>query len=163
MAALGATGIVTQAMSGLLLIDARALRQGGFVQVGAVEGAVTEVGLLATKVLTLRNEENTAPNAVLITSLTHNFAKLAKTQGTLVSAQITIACDAPWRQGHELLIEVAHATQHLRTEPPPRVFQRALPVSYVEYEPTVSMDRAIKRVASALPATSPKTPSTALR
>jgi len=148
MVTLGATGIVTQAMSGLLLIYARALRRGDFVQVGAVEGVVTEVGPLANKVLNLRNEEITVPNAVLIASPIHNFSKLADTQGTLVSTPVTIGYDAPWRQVHELLIEAARATPHFRTEPAPRVFQRALSDFYVEYELIVSMDRPIERVAA---------------
>jgi small-conductance mechanosensitive channel len=148
MVTLGATGIVTQAMSGLLLIYARALRRGDFVQVGAVEGVVTEVGPLATKVLNLRNEEITVPNAVLIASPIHNFSKLADTQGTLVSTPVTIGYDAPWRQVHELLIEAARATPHFRTEPAPRVFQRALSDFYVEYELILSMDRPIGRVTA---------------
>lgn len=148
MVTLGATGIVTQAMSGLLLIYARALRRGDFVSVGQVEGVVTEVGPLATKVLNLRNEEITVPNAVLIASPIHNFSKLADSHGTLVSTQVTIGYDAPWRQVHELLTEAARATPHFRQEPPPRVFQRALSDFYVEYELIVSMDRPIERVAA---------------
>lgn len=148
MVTLGATGIVTQAMSGLLLIYARALRRGDFVSVGQVEGVVTEVGPLATKVLNLRNEEITVPNAVLIASPIHNFSKLADTQGTLVSTQVTIGYDAPWRQVHDLLIGAARATPHFRQEPGPRVFQRALSDFYVEYELIVSMDRPIERVAA---------------
>jgi len=147
MVTLGATGIVTQAMSGLLVIYARALRKGDYVQVGAVEGVVTEVAPLATKLLNLRNEEITIPNAVLIASPIHNYSKLAASQGTLLSTQLTIGYDAPWRQVHQLLIEAALATPGLRAEPVPRVYQRALSDFYVEYELIVSMDRPIERVA----------------
>lgn len=146
MVTLGASGIVTQAMSGLLLVYARALRIGDFVSVGSVEGVVTEIAPLATKVLNLRNEEITIPNAVLIASPIHNFSKLAGTQGTLVSTQVTIGYDAPWRQVHELLIEAARATPFFRAEPAPRVFQRSLSDFYVEYELIVAMDRPIERV-----------------
>ncbi|MBW8469962.1 MAG: mechanosensitive ion channel family protein [Thiobacillus sp.] len=148
MITLGASGIVTQAMSGLLLIYARALRKGDYVQVGTVEGVVTEVAPLATKVLNLRNEEITIPNAVLIASPIHNFSRLSESKGTLVSTQVTIGYDAPWRQVHQLLTEAALATPHFRTEPAPRVFQRALSDFYVEYEVIVSMDRPIERITA---------------
>ncbi|MEH0164519.1 mechanosensitive ion channel family protein [Paucibacter sp. JuS9] len=147
MVTLGATGIVTQAMSGLLVIYARALRKGDYVAVGSVEGVVIEVAPLATKLLNLRNEEITIPNAVLIASPIHNYSKLAESQGTLLSTQVTIGYDAPWRQVHQLLESAARATEGLRAEPAPRVFQRALSDFYVEYELIVSIDRPIERVA----------------
>lgn len=146
MLTMGATGIVTQAMSGLLVIYARALRKGDYVQVGGVEGVVTEVAPLATKVMNLRNEEITIPNAVLIAQPIHNFSKLATTHGTLLSTRVTIGYDAPWRQVHALLEAAARATDGVRTDPAPRVFQRALSDFYVEYELLFSIDRPIERV-----------------
>ena len=53
-------------MIGDLRKASRALRKGDFVSVNAVEGVVAEVGTLATKVVTMRNEEITIPNSVLI-------------------------------------------------------------------------------------------------
>lgn len=146
MITLGATGIVTQATSGILLIYARALRKGDYVQVGDVEGVVSDVAPLATKVLNLRNEEITIPNAVLISSPIHNYSRLAESQGTLVSTHVTIGYDAPWRTVHALLEQAAAATAGLRHQPPPRVFQRALSDFYVDYELLVSLDRPIDRL-----------------
>ena len=63
---LGSTSLVTQMMSGLVVIYSRALRKGDFVAVNGIEGVVTEIGTLATKIVTMRSEEITIPNAVLI-------------------------------------------------------------------------------------------------
>ena len=72
MVTLGSSGVVTQLMSGLVLVYSRALRLGDHVVVGkdsdAVEGVVQEVGTLATKLKTMRNEEITIPNAVLVSN-----------------------------------------------------------------------------------------------
>ncbi|MBP8310295.1 MAG: mechanosensitive ion channel, partial [Burkholderiaceae bacterium] len=146
MLTLGSTGLVTQAMSGLVVVYARALRKGDFVQINGVEGVVTEVASLATKIVNVRNEEITIPNSVLISSPIHNYSKLAGQQGTLVTTKVTIGYDSPWRQVHALLIEAARRTKGVRGEPAPFVYQRALSDFYVEYELYVSIDRAMERV-----------------
>ena len=49
---LGSSGIVNQVMSGFTLTYSRALRVGDFVAVGDIEGTVTQVGTLSTKIKT---------------------------------------------------------------------------------------------------------------
>jgi small-conductance mechanosensitive channel len=146
MVTLGSAGIVTQAMGGLVVVYSRALRKGDFVEVNGVQGVVTEVAALATKIVNVRNEEVTIPNAVLIGSPIRNFSKLGGTQGTLLTTKVTIGYDAPWRQIHALLTEAARRTRGVRDTPAPYVYQRALSDFYVEYELFVSIDRAIERV-----------------
>ena len=148
MLSLGSTGLVTQMMSGLVIIYSRALHKGDFVSVNGIDGMVSEVGTLATKVVTMRNEEITIPNSVLIGNPIHNFSKLAGTQGTMVSTKVTIGYDAPWRQVHAMLEMAAERTPGLRREPKPYVYQRALQDFYVEYELFAHVDRPLERVAT---------------
>ena len=49
----GSSGIVNQIMSGFTITYSRALRLGDFVRIGDVEGTVTHLGVLSTKVRTL--------------------------------------------------------------------------------------------------------------
>lgn len=144
---LGSTGLVTQLMSGLVVVYSRSLRRGDYIAINGLEGVVTEVGALAVKVATMRNEEITVPNAVITASPIHNYSKLAGRQGTLVSTRITIGYDAPWRQVHAMLVAAAAATEGVRADPPPRVHQRALGDFYVEYELFVHIDQPLQRVA----------------
>ncbi len=146
MFTLGSTGLVTQAMSGMVIIYSRALRKGDFVELNDVQGVVTEVATLATKIVNVRNEEITIPNSVLISSPIRNYSKLAGTQGTLLTAKVTIGYDAPWRQVHALLIGAARKTPAVRSTPVPFVYQRALSDFYVEYELFVSIDRPLERI-----------------
>jgi small-conductance mechanosensitive channel len=146
MVTLGSTGLVNQAMSGLVIVYARALRKGDFVDLNDVQGVVTEVGVLSTKIVNVRNEEVTVPNSVLISSPIRNYSKLAGTQGTLLTAKVTIGYDAPWRQVHALLIAAAGKTPGVRSAPAPYVYQRALSDFYVEYELFVSIDRPLERI-----------------
>jgi small-conductance mechanosensitive channel len=109
---------------------------------------VTEIGSLATRIVTMRGEEITIPNAVLIGNPIRNFSKLAGDQGSLVSTKVTIGYDAPWRQVHALLLLAAGRTPGLRSEPAPYVYQRALSDFYVEYELFARIDRPLERVAT---------------
>ena len=147
MLTLGSTGLVTQAMSGLVVIYSRSLHKGDFVDVNGVQGVVIEVATLATKIVNLRNEEITVPNSVLISHPIHNYSKLAGAHGTLLTTQVTIGYDAPWRQVHELLIGAARKTTGVRIAPAPLVYQRALSDFYVEYELSVSIDLPLERIA----------------
>ncbi len=146
MLTLGSTGLVTQAMSGLVIVYSRALRKGDFVELNDVQGVVTEVASLATKIVNVRNEEITIPNSVLISSPIRNYSKLSDAKGTLLSTKVTIGYDAPWRQVHALLIEAARKTPAVRGTPAPFVYQRALADFYVEYELFVSIDRPLERI-----------------
>jgi small-conductance mechanosensitive channel len=146
MLTLGSAGIVTQLMSGLVLIYARALKVGDFVSVGEVMGVVKETGALSTKIINMRNEEVTIPNAVLVNNPIKNFTGAAGERGALVSTTVTIGYDTPWRQVHAMLINAAEHTSGLRNAPKPFVIQKALQDFYVEYELYAYVDRPLERI-----------------
>jgi len=146
MLTLGSAGIVNQLMSGLVLVYSRALSVGDFVDLGETVGVVSEVGALSTKIINMRNEEVTIPNAVLVCSPIKNYSRLAGARGTLVSTKVTIGYDTPWRQVHAMLIAAAEQTPGLRTTPKPFVYQRNLADWYIEYELFAHMDKPLERV-----------------
>lgn len=149
---LGSTGIVAQAMSGLVVIYSRALYRGDCVRIGDTEGVVTDVHLLSTRILTIQGEEVTIPNTVVVNGPVKNFGRARAGQGALVSAKLSIGYDAPWRQVHALLLGAAKETSGLRAEPGPYVLQRALDDFYVQYELIAAVENPVDRplVASAL-------------
>lgn len=134
MLSLGSSGIVNQAMSGLVLMYSRALRAGEFVRIGGVEGTVTSLGILSTKIRTLKGEEETIPNGVVVATSTTNYSRLAGEHALLLYTSVTIGYDTPWRQVHALLTLAAGRTAGLLPEPRPFVLQRALSDFYVEYQ-----------------------------
>ncbi len=146
MVTLGSSGLMTQLMSGMVVVYTRSLRKGDFVAINGVEGVVNEIGALAVKVITIRNEEITLPHAVIASSAIHNYSKLADKQGTLISTKITIGYDAPWRQVQAMLVNAASRTAGVRKQPEPFVYQRALSDFYVEYELFAHIDEPLRRV-----------------
>jgi small-conductance mechanosensitive channel len=133
MLSIGASGVVNQAVSGLMLMYTKALRPGEFVQVGETEGTVTSVGFLTTRIETLRNVEVTLPNAYLVGNVTRNLSRLAANGGMRLTTAVTIGYDTPWRQVHAMLQMAAKRTSRIAGDPPPRVLQTALQDFYVEY------------------------------
>ena len=131
---LGSSGLMSQAMSGLVIMYSRALKPGDYVRIGDVEGTVSALGMLSTKVQSTKNEEITLPNAVIVATTTKNYSRLAATHGLSLSTTVTIGYDTPWRQVHAMLVMAAKRTAGLRHDPPPRVLQTALSDWYIEYE-----------------------------
>ncbi len=131
---LGSTGVIGQAMSGLVVMYTRALRPGDYVAIADTEGLVTSVGLLSTKIQTPKLVEVTIPSAVLLSQNVRNLSRLRGESGVILHTTVTIGYDAPWRQVYALLQQAAQRTPGLAAAPAPFVRQRALSDFYVEYE-----------------------------
>jgi small-conductance mechanosensitive channel len=146
MLSIGSSGIVNQAVSGLMLMYTRALRPGEFVKIGETEGTVKSVGFVNTRIETLRHEEVSIPNAVVAATVTHNYSRLAGDGGVAVPTKVTIGYDTPWRQVQSMLLLAAERTQTIAREVPPRVLQTALLDFYVEYTLLVRIADPAKRL-----------------
>lgn len=141
MVSLGATGLVNQIVSGMVIVYTRAFRPGEFVRIDDTEGTVEEVGVLSTKISTLRHEHVTIPNAVLIGTKVNNYSRNAGEQGNVIATSVTIGYDAPWRQIHALLKLAASRCADIRQDPKPRVRQESLSDFYVEYTLLANIDQ----------------------
>ena len=142
---LGSSGVVSQAMSGLVLMYSRALKPGDYVRIGDTEGTVAELGMLSTKIRTNKDEEVTLPNGVVVGTTTKNFSRLASEQGVVLYTSITIGYDVPWRQVHAMLQAAARRTEGIGADPPPFVLQTALSDWYVEYQLNVRLNEPQRR------------------
>ncbi|MDM0021684.1 mechanosensitive ion channel family protein [Variovorax saccharolyticus] len=138
---LGSSGLVSQIMSGFVLIYSRALRPGDYVQIGESEGYVVELGTLSTKLRNRLDQEVTLPNSVVVGTRILNSSDTTKTSGggIAVSTSVTIGYDSPWRQVQAMLVMAAGRTPDLLAEPRPTVRQVRLQDFYVEYELNVFM------------------------
>jgi small-conductance mechanosensitive channel len=114
-----------------MLTYSRALRLGDFVKIGEVEGTIIHIGVLSTKLKTLRSEEVTIPNAVVVSQTATDYSRFAESVRTTTS--VTIGYDSPWRQVHAMLLLAAERTSGIRRDPKPRVIQSALEDAAVRY------------------------------
>ena len=140
---LGSTSAVANFVAGVILIYTRGFRVGDWVTIGENTGEVVQTSMLATHLRTIRNEEITIPNSVVLGSFVTNFSLQAKEQGVVLHTSVTIGYDAPWRTIHKLLIDAALKTKYILHEPAPFVLQADLQDSYVKYEINAYTDRPL--------------------
>ena len=134
----GSAGVVNQAMNGLAIMYARSFKSGDYVRIGEVEGTVSELSMLSTKLHTIRHEEIIIPNSVVITQTTYNYTRLLDEHGVGISTSLKFNHDVPWRQVHALLVMAAKNTNGLAKDPAPYVIQTDLG-STCEYTLVVHM------------------------
>jgi small-conductance mechanosensitive channel len=142
---LGSSGLVNQVMSSFMITYSRALRLGDFVRIGDVEGTVTHVGVLSTKIKTLRGEEVTLPNAVVVATNTTNYSRFADSEGVFTPTSVTIGYETPWRQVQSLLLAAADRTPGIRKSPAPRVLESELQEFGVKYTLLVGVEQLPRR------------------
>lgn len=133
MISLGASSLIAQAASGLILTYSRIYRQGEFIHVNGHEGTITDLGMFTTRIRNGMGLEITLPNALVLGNVTKNYSRAVQGPGFVIDTKVTIGYDTPWRQVEAMLIEAARRTPSILTEPMPKVFQTALSDFYPEY------------------------------
>jgi len=131
---LGSTGIVANAVGGLMIIYMRPFIIGDFVKIGENIGTVISKGMLVTRLNTPKNEEISVPNKMVVENQIVNYSSDEKGKGVFLHTTVTIGYDVPWRKVHEIMIEAANRTNDILSDPKPFVLQTALDDFYVAYE-----------------------------
>ena len=131
---LGSTSVISNIIAGYTMTYRRAFKVGDRVRIGETVGQVTEVRLLVTNLLSLKNEKIVIPNSTILSSEVVNYSTLAKEQGLILHTSVGIGYEVPWRQVEAMLLEAAARTSGLLKEPSPFVLQQALTDFAVTYE-----------------------------
>lgn len=134
---LGSSSAIANMVAGAILTYMRAFTVGDRVKIADTMGDVIEKTLLVTRIRTVKNEDITIPNAMVMGSHIVNYSSSAR---LILHTTITIGYDAPWRQVHELLLAAALSTERIVPEPAPFVLQTALNDFYVSYELNATTD-----------------------
>jgi small-conductance mechanosensitive channel len=133
MISLGASNLVGQAASGLVLIYGRVFRKGEYIKIGNHEGTVMDMGMFTTRIRTGMGEDITLANNNVLNDTTKNYSSARKNAGFVLDTQVTIGYDTPWRQVHALLELAARRTPGILADPAPQVFQTSLSDWYPQY------------------------------
>jgi small-conductance mechanosensitive channel len=146
MVSVGASGVVGQAASGLIILYAHALRPGQYVRVGDSEGTVLEIGMFSTRLRTGLGEDVLVPNSFILANTLKNFSSRARgTTGFVLDTSVTIGYDAPWRQVEAMLLEAARRVPSIASSPAPYVIQTELADFYVAYRLVASSEETVPR------------------
>jgi len=86
------------------------------------------------RIKTLKNEEVSIPNAIVLGGNITNFSSYAREGNLLLHTKITIGYDVPWQTVSELLVSAALRSHGINKNKPPFVNVSSLMDHYVEYE-----------------------------
>lgn len=154
MVSIGASGVIGQIASGMMIVYTYALKKGEYVRIQDYEGTVTELDLFVTRLRTGMGEEIALPNAFVLANVTRNFSRASAGKAYVLDVTVTIGYDTPWRQVHALLLEAAGSIPEILSIPAAYVVQTALADFYVAYKLIVQVDAEVPstraRIASDL-------------
>ncbi|WP_245516253.1 DUF3772 domain-containing protein [Ancylobacter aquaticus] len=128
----GLQSIVSNFVSGLILLAERPIRVGDTIAVKGEEGYVRRISVRATEIETFDRAAVLIPNSDLITGMVKNFTH-ANTSGRVIVA-VNVAYDADADEVRDILIGCACDHPQVLRSPPPRVFLMAFGDSYLKFE-----------------------------
>lgn len=128
----GLQSIVSNFVSGLILLAERPIRVGDSIVVKGEEGYVRKISVRATEIETFERASVIVPNSELITGVVKNWTH-ANTTGRII-VKIGVSYDADAEKVREILAEAAADHPQVLQTPPPRVFLMAFGDSALEFE-----------------------------
>jgi small-conductance mechanosensitive channel len=131
---LGSSSAIANIIAGYMLTYRRALKVGERVKIGDAFGDVTAIGLQATHLRSVKNEEITIANSQILASEVINYSSLAKADGLILHTEVGIGYETPWRHVEAMLVGSADRTAGILKEPRPFVRLLKLDTFAVTYE-----------------------------
>src|SRR5574337_1222169 len=134
---LGSSTAVSNLIAGYLMTYRRVFKVGDRVKVGDVTGEVIAVRLQVTHLRTIKNEEVTIPNSLILNGNVTNFSAMAGTRGLILHTTVGIGYETPWRQVEAMLRLAAGRTPGVLEAPQPFILLTKLGDFAVDDEPKV--------------------------
>jgi small-conductance mechanosensitive channel len=133
---LGSSSATSNMVAGLVITYMRPFKVGDRVKIGEVIGDVVEKTMLVTRLRTIKNEDVTVPNSMVLSNTTTNYSSKTKENdpGLILHYTVTVGYSIPWQKVYTLLTEAASLTMHVEKEPAPFVLQTSLDEFYISYQ-----------------------------
>lgn len=128
----GLQSVVSNFVSGLILLAERPIRVGDIINVKGEEGRVRRIHVRATEIETGDRASVIIPNSELITQVVKNRTHIDT--DARVAVQIGVAYDSDVKKVRDVLLEIASAHPHIVKTPAPTVFLTGFGESAINFE-----------------------------
>ena len=115
----GLQNIVSNFVSGLILLAERPFKEGDWIEAGGISGTVKSINVRATEIETFQRKTMILPNSELINSAVGNWTH-RNTLGR-IDIPVGVAYKSDPKQVHDILLAVAHDCPYLLSNPEPYV------------------------------------------
>ena len=127
---LSVQGLLSNVLSGLMLLFIKPFKVGDYVEVGGVGGFIKEIGFVHTKILSFENILIYLPNSEVSNGKITNYSTEEKRRFNL---NLTVSYDCPPDKVREVLLEYVSSNPNIDNEPAPFVAVSKYKESSIEY------------------------------
>ena len=103
---------------GMILVSTKPFKQGDYVKIGAVEGTVRSIEIMATEIITIDNKLITIPNHIVYSDAMINYSALKKRR---MDMYFTVAYNSDIEKIRKIMLAVCHSNGYILTSPAPEV------------------------------------------